>query len=81
VCNLRPQVPETVGLDAVDHLRAVLAHGARVDSFLYHQGGTLEADEIVVRALNIEPVAADLAAPNGLVHDPGLLAKALEELV
>jgi uncharacterized cofD-like protein len=81
VCNLRPEVPETLALDATDHLRAVLAHGARVDAFLYHQGGSLEADEIAVRAMNIEPVAAEVAAPNGLVHDPGLLARALEELV
>ena len=81
VCNLRPQVPETVGLDAVDHLRAVVAHGARVDSFLYHLGGGLEADEIAVRALNIEPVGAEMAAAKGLTHDPALLAKALEALV
>lgn len=81
VCNLKSQVPETVGLDAVDHLRAVLAHGARVDAFLYQRGGSLEADEIAVRALNIEPVAADVAGLKGLVHDPGLLAKALEALV
>ena len=35
VANLRPQVPETDGLDGADHLAAVLAHGARVDTFLY----------------------------------------------
>ena len=35
VANLRPQVPETAGMDAADHLEAVLAHGARVDRFLY----------------------------------------------
>ncbi len=46
VCNLQPQVPETLGLDATDHLRAVLDHGARVDAFLYHLGGELAADEI-----------------------------------
>ena len=28
VANLRPQPPETTGLDATDHLRAVRAHGA-----------------------------------------------------
>ena len=81
VCNLRSQVPETAGLSATDHLRAVLAHGARVDAFLYQQGGPLEADEIAVRALNIEPVAAEVAAANGHVHDPGRLAQALEALL
>ncbi len=80
VCNLRPQVPETLGLDATDHLRAVLAHGARVDAFLYQEAGALVADELVIRSLGIEPVAADLAGPNGLVHDPARLAKALEAL-
>ena len=74
-------MPETHGLDATDHLRAVLDHGARVDAFLYQEGGQLAADEAAIRALGIDAVAADLAAPGGLVHDPGLLAKALEALL
>jgi uncharacterized cofD-like protein len=81
VCNLRPQLPETDGLDATDHLRAVLDHGARVDSFLYQEDGQLTADEASIRALGIEVVAADVAAPGGLVHDPGRLAQALEALL
>jgi uncharacterized cofD-like protein len=81
VCNLRPQVPETLGLDATDHLRAVLDHGARVDTFLYHLGGELAADEAAVRGLGVEPVAADVAGPNGHVHDPVALAKVLEGLL
>jgi uncharacterized cofD-like protein len=80
VCNLRPQVPETLGLDATDHLRAVLDHGARVDAFLYHLGGELAADEIAIRTLGVEPVAADVAGAGGHVHDPAALAKALEGL-
>ena len=31
VCNLRPQLPETAGFTAEDHLRAVLDHGVPVD--------------------------------------------------
>jgi uncharacterized cofD-like protein len=81
VCNLRPQLPETHGLDATDHLRAVLDHGARVNAFLYQEDGELTADEAVIRALGIDAVAADVAAPGGLVHDPGRLAKALEALL
>ena len=81
VCNLQPQVPETLGLDATDHLRAVLDHGARVDNFLYHLGGDLAADEIAIGALGVEPVAADIAGSNGHVHDPAALAKALEGLL
>jgi uncharacterized cofD-like protein len=81
ICNLQPQVPETLGLDATDHLRAVLDHGARVDTFLYHLGGKLPADEFAVRALGVEPVAADVAGPGGHTHDPAALAKALEGLL
>jgi uncharacterized cofD-like protein len=81
VCNLHPQVPETLGLDATDHLRAVLDHGARVDAFLYQLGGELAADEIAIGDLGVEPVAADMAGPGGHVHDPAALAKALEGLL
>ena len=56
-------------------------HGARVDTFLYHLGGELAADEIAVRAFGVEPVAADIAGPGGHVHDPAALAKALEGLL
>lgn len=77
VANLRPQVPETEGLDAGDHLEAVLAHGARVDAFLYQADGDLRADPERIRALGVEPIAAAVARPDGLAHDPRQLAKAL----
>jgi uncharacterized cofD-like protein len=81
VCNLRTQPPETDGLDAVDHLRAVLEHGARVDTFLWERGGRLACDEAAVRAMGVEPVATSLAAANGAVHDPRRLASALSDLL
>jgi uncharacterized cofD-like protein len=81
VCNLQPQVPETLGLDATDHLRAVLDHGGRVDMFLYQLGGELPADEFAIRSLGVEPVAADVAGAGGHTHDPAALAKALESLL
>ena len=87
VANLRPQAPETTGLDADAHLEAVLAHGARVDAFLYEAGlyqagspevaGALRADPHRIRSLGVEPVAAAVARPDGLAHDPRQLAKAL----
>ncbi|MGH8998452.1 MAG: gluconeogenesis factor YvcK family protein [Acidimicrobiia bacterium] len=80
VCNLRPQVPETQGLDATEHLRAVLGHGGRVDVFLYQQDGWLGADETAVRDLGVTPVAAEVAAAGGESHDPALLARALADL-
>lgn len=86
VANLRPQAPETTGLDADAHLEAVLAHGARVDAFLYEAGlyqaeGTLRADPDHIRALGVDPVAAAVARPDGLAHDPRQLAKALRALL
>jgi uncharacterized cofD-like protein len=81
VCNLRSQVPETNGLDASDHLRAVLEHGGRVARFLYQADGILAADEGAIRELGVEPVAAEVARPDGLAHDPLKLAEALRALL
>jgi len=81
VANLRPQQPETAGLDATDHLLAVKEHGARVDAFLYQQGGALAADDAVIRDWGVDPAPADVARTDGLVHDPGKLAAALQALL
>ncbi|MEX0666296.1 MAG: gluconeogenesis factor YvcK family protein [Acidimicrobiia bacterium] len=80
VCNLRSQLPETEGLDAADHLRAVLEHGARVDAFLY--GPTaLACDEGEIQELGARPVAAEVTVPRGVAHDPARLATALRDLL
>jgi len=81
VCNLRPQLPETETLDATDHLRAVLDHGARVDAFVYQERGTLAADESAIREAAVEPVACDVARAGALAHDPAKLAEALRALL
>ncbi len=81
VCNLHPQVPETDGLDATDHLRAVLDHGARVDVFLYQRGGILRADDTEIEALGAVPVGADLTEPGTPGHVPERLATALRALL
>nr|MBA2327459.1 YvcK family protein [Actinomycetota bacterium] len=81
VSNLRPQPPETDGLDATDHLRAVREHGGRVDTFLYQVDGALAADDNAIREWGIEPVAADVARADGRVHDPSRLATALRALL
>jgi uncharacterized cofD-like protein len=81
VANLRPQLPETAGLDAADHLEAVLAHGARVDRFLHDDGAGLAVDAARIRAFGVEPVSASVARPDGLAHDPGQLAQALFALL
>jgi uncharacterized cofD-like protein len=81
VCNLRPQVPETAGMDAADHLAAVLAHRARVDCFLHDTGTGLGVDAGRLRALGVEVVAAPVARDHGLAHDHGRLARALSALL
>jgi uncharacterized cofD-like protein len=81
VANLRPQYPETTGLDATDHLRAVLEHGGRVDTFLYEGAGALAADAAAIRAWSVAPVGAEVARGDGLLHDPGKLAAALRTLL
>jgi uncharacterized cofD-like protein len=81
IANLRPQLPETAGLDATDHLRAVTEHGERVDTFLYQGDGALAADEAVIREWGVQPVPGDVARADGLVHDPGKLATALRALL
>jgi uncharacterized cofD-like protein len=81
VGNLRPQVPETAGLDATDHLRAVVDHGGRVDTFLYAEDGTLAVATDAVRSLGVEPIGGKVARPHGLAHDPRRLANALRALL
>ena len=81
VANLRPQLPETAGLDGTDHLRAVLDHGSRVDAFLSAEDGTLAVSTESVQALGVVAVSAALARPNGLAHDPERLASALHALL
>jgi uncharacterized cofD-like protein len=81
VANLRPQVPETSGMDLADHLAAVLAHGARVDTLLHDTGDGLPiaADRLAALAdeWGVEVVADPVARPDGLAHDHQQLARAL----
>jgi uncharacterized cofD-like protein len=77
VVNLRQQIPETAGMDAADHLAAVLAHGARVDTFLLDTGGGLPVGPHRLSAPGLEVVSAPIARPHGLAHDDRRLAHAL----
>jgi uncharacterized cofD-like protein len=81
VANLRPQVPETSGMDVADHLAAMLAHGARVDTLLYDTGDGLAVDRVRLQALGVDPVGAPVARPSGVAHDPELTAFVLRALV
>lgn len=81
VANLIEQMPETAGYDGADHLRALLDHGARIDTFLHATDGALEVDEAAIRALGVDPVGTDLAGSDGAGHDAGRMADALRRLL
>jgi hypothetical protein len=79
--NLEPQIPETEGLDGVDHLRAVLEHGGRVDVLLAAEDGRLDVDPAAVEALGVRPLRTGVSSPGTPGHDPGQLAEALVGLL
>jgi len=82
VGNLGPQVPETAGLDAADHVRAVQDHGGRVDAYLHAADSALALDEGALAAAGVGVLrAGPLGAPDGRTHDPARLAAALAALL
>jgi 2-phospho-L-lactate transferase/gluconeogenesis factor (CofD/UPF0052 family) len=74
VCNLWPQVPETTGFDAADHVDALRHHGIAVDVVIHDPGG-LPAGRI-----DVPVVQAAVARPNGAAHDANLLGAVLGRL-
>jgi uncharacterized cofD-like protein len=74
VCNLRPQLPETAGYDAAAHVRALQAHGVEVDVVVN------DPKAMPTGSLDVPVVEASLARPDGLAHDPVLLAAVLRSL-
>jgi uncharacterized cofD-like protein len=79
--NLAPQVPETEGLDGVEHLRAVLDHGVRVDVVLVDEHSRLPVDAAAADACGVRTVVADVANVGAPAHDPARLAQALADLL
>jgi uncharacterized cofD-like protein len=74
VCNLRPQLPETAGLDEAGHLQALLDHGVPVDAMV--TSGEAATYEIA----GVRVVRAPIARPDGRGHDPEGLAAVLARL-
>jgi uncharacterized cofD-like protein len=72
VANLRPQIPETSGLTLDDHVDALLRHGVVPDLVLVDRDSSFADQPCSLTAL-----VADLARPNGLVHDEVKLAEAV----
>jgi uncharacterized cofD-like protein len=81
VGNLRHQIAETAGLDAADHLEAVLDHGGRVDVFVAAEPGMLAVDDERIRSLGAALVRADVGDAGAAEHDPDRLAIALAALL
>ena len=81
VVNLAAQVPETEGLDAKDHLSAVLDLGVRVDDLVIDARTPLLADDGAIERLGVRVVRADLARPDVSAHEPAKLAPVLAGLL
>ena len=81
VVNLAAQVPETEGLDAKDHVLAVLDHGLRVDDLVVDVRSRLLVDEAAIEKLGVRVVTADLARPDVSAHEPAKLAPVLAGLL
>lgn len=84
VLNLSQQIGETMGMDAADHVSALLEHvrGLRLDAVLAHEGPAesiarpVTLDESAIRAAVLR---ADLATRG--VHDAQKLATTLKQLL
>jgi uncharacterized cofD-like protein len=81
VGNLRHQDAETAGMDAADHLQAILDHGGRVDVYLHPEGGELPFDRARIEAFGVRAATAEVADPRAAEHDPRRLAIALAALL
>jgi uncharacterized cofD-like protein len=79
VCNLRADGVETRGYDVDRHVAALQAHGIEPDVVLVHRAG---ADAAALEGGGgARLVTADLARPQGVVHDPAKLGASLAALV
>ncbi len=90
VCNLRPEVPETVGYRPSDHLRALDEHGIAVDRVLFDPKWWIDHPPPPDAATKWPPVRTDaelrmlrcdLASDAEIGHDPFLLAAALRSVL
>jgi hypothetical protein len=80
ICNLEPQIPETAGMSAADHLNTLRRHGLRVDAALFDPAAPLHFTPAELGAIDIPALAYPLVGPVSGTHDPVLLAAALDDL-
>jgi uncharacterized cofD-like protein len=80
VCNLRAEGTETRGYDVARHVAALRTHGIEPDVVLVHQVGQATPSDLG-QGVGARLVAADLARPHGVAHDPVKLGASLAALV
>jgi uncharacterized cofD-like protein len=80
ICNLEPELRETAGMTAIDHLAALRSHGVRVDIGLYDPGARLHFTPQQLALERLPALPRQLRAPEPGQHDPELLREALHEL-
>jgi len=76
VCNLEAHAPETSGYSVADHVDALARHAVVPDVVLCDTAGSMVLGDVEMAVIDV-----DLRGSNGLVHEPGKLARALEALV
>lgn len=81
ICNLEPEIPETAGMSAVDHLSMLRCHEVRVDAVLYDPAARLHFTPSELAAADVDSLAHPLASADPGRHDPALLAAALRPLL
>ena len=81
IANLGPQIPETEGLDAADHLDVVLECVARLDRLVVDPRSRLPIDPAVPEARGVQLLVADVARPDVGAHAPAKLARVLAALL
>ncbi|MGZ6710013.1 MAG: gluconeogenesis factor YvcK family protein [Solirubrobacteraceae bacterium] len=82
IANLAPDPGEAPGFTATDHVRALRAHGVRVDAVLHDPSAPLTFDAAELGAIGAESMARPLrSASDPGTHDPARLRAALTELV
>ena len=81
VLNLAPQIPETLGLDVADHVRAVLETGIRLDRVVLDPLCRIDGDPAAIEALGVACTVAAVARPDVAAHAPAKLASVLSALL
>lgn len=74
VANLQADLPEAAGYDVAAHVDALLRHGVEPDLVVAQPGA------LAIGELDVKVVEADVARPDGRVHDPATLGAVLASL-